>query len=76
MIFVDTWAWIALADRSDQYHAVAEKQHQQFLKKRRKYVTSDYVVGEVIDYLYSAASAAQARAVVDALLNKARAGTR
>jgi hypothetical protein len=41
MIFVDTWAWIALADRRDQYHQQATGQHQQFLKQRQLYVTTD-----------------------------------
>lgn len=68
MIFVDTWAWIALADRRDQHHLAAEKQHRKFRKDGRRYVTSDDVVGEVIDYFYSAAAAAQAEAWVQSLL--------
>ena len=29
MIFVDTWAWIALLDNTDQYHRDAQKAHQE-----------------------------------------------
>lgn len=54
MIFVDTWAWIGMADDTDQYHAAVIKQHRKLLKKNRRYVTTDYVVGELIDYLYDA----------------------
>jgi len=42
MIFVDTWAWVALADRSDPYHRQAKQQHDELVAVRRRYVTSDY----------------------------------
>jgi len=41
MIFVATWAWIALLDDTDQFQRIAEKTHRKLLKKHRKYVTSD-----------------------------------
>jgi uncharacterized protein len=74
MIFVDTWAWVALADKSNQFHAIAEKQHRMLVKHRRGYVTSDYVLGELIDYLYGAVPAAQGQAVVNEILGQAAAG--
>ena len=74
MIFVDTWAWIALADETDQYHAAATKQHCKLLKRRRRYVTSDYVLTEFINYLYSAAPASQAEGIIESLLAKIDAG--
>ena len=52
MIFVDAWAWIALAVKKDQYHASAKAQHKRFCKAGRKYVTTDYVLSEVISFLY------------------------
>jgi predicted nucleic acid-binding protein len=33
MIFVDTWAWIGMADDTDQYHAAVIKQHRKLLKR-------------------------------------------
>ncbi|MGD9857585.1 MAG: type II toxin-antitoxin system VapC family toxin [Planctomycetaceae bacterium] len=74
MIFVDTWAWIALADHNDQFHAAARTQHQENLKQRQRYVTSDFVLTEFINYLYSAAPAAQAQAVVDSTFAKVDGG--
>jgi predicted nucleic acid-binding protein len=74
MIFVDTWAWIALADKSDQYHAAATKQHRKLLKKRRRYVTSDDVLTEFINYLYSVAPAPRAEGIIESLLAKTDAG--
>jgi predicted nucleic acid-binding protein len=71
MIFVDTWAWIGMADDTDQYHDAVIKQHRKLLKKNRRYVTTDYVVGELIDSLYGATPEPQARAFIEGLLAKA-----
>jgi len=68
MIFVDTWAWIALADRSDPYHRQATQQHQELVAMRRPYVTSDYVLSETITYLYDALPAIHARAFINSVL--------
>lgn len=75
MIFVDTWAWIALTDTTDQYHAAAEKQHQQCLAARQTYVTSDFVLTEFINYLYTSIPPSQAQSTVDLLFQEAAAGT-
>ncbi len=52
MIFVDTWAWLAIAYAKDPYHAIAAQQHQQFRRQKRRYVTSDYVLTEFISTLF------------------------
>ena len=75
MIFVDTWAWVALADRRDPYHAQATAQHRQFRSTRRPYVTTDDVLGEVITYLYDALPVAHAQAFVQAVLDAGEKGT-
>lgn len=75
MIFVDTWAWIALADQTDQYHAAAQRQHQQFRMTRQRYVTSDFVLTELINYLYTSVPAHQAQTVIEALFQQAQSGT-
>ena len=74
MIFVDTWAWIGMADSTDQYHASVIKQHRKLSKKNRRYVTTDYVVGELIDYLYDATPEPQARDFLQGLLAKVNTG--
>lgn len=74
MIFVDTWAWVALADRSDQHHGKAKAQHKQLRRSRRQYVTTDFVLNEVITYLYGALPAAQAQAFISSVLASADAG--
>lgn len=62
MSFVDTWAWIALADKTDQFYAAAQRQHAQCMAARQRYVTSDFVLTEFINYLYTAFAADQAQA--------------
>jgi predicted nucleic acid-binding protein len=75
MIFVDTWAWIALADRRDPYHAKASAEHRKLRRNRRPYVTTDYVLGEAITYLYDALTATQAQAFMQSVLAAADGGT-
>jgi predicted nucleic acid-binding protein len=75
VIFVDTWAWIALVDATDQFHRTAAKTHRKLQKNRRKYVTSDFVLNELINYLYSVAPADQGRSAINSLLARADAGT-
>jgi len=67
MIFVDTWAWIALADRSDAYHAAAKTQHKRFQRGQRRYVTTDFVLSETITYLFDALSFSQAQGFMQSL---------
>ena len=49
-LFVDTGAWIALADQSDQYHAQAVAALRQ-LGPSESLHTSNYIVGETITRL-------------------------
>lgn len=75
MIFVDTWAWVALADKRDPYHQKAKVQHKKLSRAKRKYVTTDYVLGETITYLYDAIGAAPAQEFISKLLAAVDAGT-
>ncbi|MGK5095540.1 PIN domain-containing protein [Deltaproteobacteria bacterium TL4] len=48
MIFVDTGAWIALIDTSDQYHREAVSIYTCLKKQQARFLTTDYVVDETI----------------------------
>jgi predicted nucleic acid-binding protein len=74
MILVDTWAWLALAVKRDQYHAAAKSQHKKFRKANRKYITTDFILGEVISRLYRTSSATSAQSYIKALLAKVDTG--
>lgn len=45
-VFVDTGAWFALADRSDQYHDQAIGVYPELLKGYQKLVTTNLVISE------------------------------
>jgi predicted nucleic acid-binding protein len=74
MIFVDTWAWVALADRSDPYHRVATTEHRHRKMRRDQYVTSDWILGETITYLYDALPSHQARSFINSIISASQAG--
>jgi uncharacterized protein len=74
MIFLDTWAWIALADKSDPYHRKAKALHKKLSRERRKYVTTDYVLGEAITYLYDAIGPTAAQGFINTIFAAADTG--
>lgn len=74
MIFVDTWAWIGLAVKRDQHHAAVTAEHQKLRQAGRKYVTSNYVISELITYLYKVTPVQAAESFIDALLATAETG--
>ena len=51
-IFVDTWGWVALGHRRDQYHPVVKSVFTQLRANQIKIHTSDYVLDEVITLLF------------------------
>jgi uncharacterized protein len=75
MIFVDTWAWIALALKRDQNHRRAKSRHKSLRRARRRYVTTDFVLSELIAHLYRTLTPAQAQGFVNSLLAAVDAGT-
>ena len=53
LIFVDSWAWLALANKKDRYHRVAVKGYNEIKENGSIMVTSDYVLDEVITSLFN-----------------------
>ena len=52
LVFVDTWAWLALANRKDVYHSVVQKNYAVIKAAGHTLVTSDYVLDEVVTALF------------------------
>jgi len=52
LVFVDTWAWLALANRNDSNHKRAVKEYKEIRREGYRLVTSDYVLDEVITALF------------------------
>ena len=75
MIFVDTWAWVALACKRDQYHQRVRAEHRSLQRAGRRYVTTDFVLSELIAHLYTTLTPVQAQAFINSVLDAADAGT-
>jgi len=50
-IFVDTGAWIALTDRSDQYYQRAIEAYSRLKKEHVQFITTDFVIDETVTRL-------------------------
>ncbi len=69
MAFVDTSAWIALNDKTDQYHNNAILKSQQIKKQKIELITSEYIFDESITLIRYRASHQSAVTFGDSLLN-------
>lgn len=45
-VFVDSFAWIAVINKSDNFHKIALKTFEELLNKRANLVTTNYAVVE------------------------------
>jgi len=52
LVFIDTWAWLALANRKDTYHERVSKYYFKIRKEKYLLITSDYVLDELITALF------------------------
>lgn len=50
-VFIDTGAFIALVDAGDEHHRTAQKFYNESKEKGVKFVTTNYVVCETLNYL-------------------------
>lgn len=51
IVFVDTSAWVAIADKNDQYAAEASNLYKDLIFKREQLTTSDFVLVETYNLL-------------------------
>lgn len=47
-VFVDTWAWYALADAADADHTLAQLANEQLLDEGYTFVTTNFVLAEAV----------------------------
>jgi predicted nucleic acid-binding protein len=75
LVFVDTWAWLALALRRDQFHEAAKRRHASLRAAGRRYVTSDYILCELVTQLFRTLPANQAEQFCAVVLQSCTDGT-
>ena len=68
LIFVDTWAWLALANKKDKYHEIAKRGYKEIREKGYLIVTTDYILDEVITALFRNVPFNQAVKFIESLL--------
>ncbi len=73
-LFIDTWGWIALADDHDPNHLKVFDVRRRYSEQGRLWVTSDYVLDEMITRLYARGPVAQAERFCDAVFEEQRLG--
>ena len=66
MIFIDTGAFCAFADRSDKCHVLAVRQFSQLLKQRQALVTTNFIIDETYTWIRYRLGHAQAMAFLHA----------
>ncbi len=72
MIFIDTWAWLALADKRDTHHNKAKETYEK--TKKGLLVTSNFILDELITLLFRSVSYDKAVLFVDAMFALAEKG--
>ncbi len=50
-ISVDSFAWIAAINKSDEYHEITLKTIEEFLNRSTKFITTNYIIVETINSL-------------------------
>lgn len=68
-IFVDTSAWLALNDKTDQYHSKAAAKSGEIRRQRIALVTSEYIIDESITLIRYRVSHKAAVVFGDSLFN-------
>ncbi len=71
---MDTWGWVALADRKDRAHRPAVQCFQERIQKGRAVITSDYVLDETFTLLFRRRPFSDARAFAERVMKLADQG--
>ena len=66
-LFIDTWGWIALADRRESAHEEVQSLRRRYSKRLAGWVTSDYVLDETFTRVFSRRPFQDARDFCDRL---------
>lgn len=73
-LFVDTWAWLVLANDRDPAFAEVSRMRKEFAGRNGAWITTDYVLDEVITRLFSTVPFPKARRFTDGVFEASRQG--
>lgn len=73
-IFIDTWGWVALGNRSDKHHEDVKETYKDFHNRRMKVYTSDYVLDELMTLLFRREKFSQAVRFTESVFSSAKLG--
>lgn len=74
-LFIDTWAWLVLANRHDPAFAAVAQLRTAAAGQPGVWVTTDYVLDEALTRLFAVAPFAPARQFATAIFEAARTGS-
>ena len=68
-IFIDTWGWLTLHDKSERYHKQATQAYQQAIAQSGQIYTTDYVLDETFTLFFRRLPTPQSEQSLKALLS-------
>jgi predicted nucleic acid-binding protein len=73
-IFIDTWGWLALGHRRDNYHQSVKELYCQLKQQKTLIYTSDYVLDELISLLFKRENFQEATTFIEGIMQSAELG--
>ena len=68
-LFIDTWGWLTLHDKSERYHQQATQAYQQALAQNGQIYTTDYILDETLTFFFRRLPAYRAEQSMKGLLS-------
>lgn len=74
-LFIDSWGWIVLADQKDPSHPAVLNLYERHKETASRLITTDYVLDEVMTFLFAKTPAPLAIKYLEGVLASIRTGT-
>jgi len=74
-LFIDTWAWLVLAKVRDPAHATLVRFRETYSRAKWPWITTDYVLDEMITRLFATTTLRDAETFTTAILHAGNAGS-
>ena len=68
-LFIDTWGWLTLHDKSERYHQEATQAYQRVIAQKGQIYTTDYILDETFTFFFRRLPAPKADQSMKALLS-------